>query len=170
MFQHKINFCFCIEHMVMPKWFQISTKWKFREHTLAPNYGDVIMGTIASQITSPTSVYSTVNSGADQSKHQSSASLAIVWGIHRGPVNSPHKGPVTRKMFPFDVVIMMPHDKAVVFSYSASQNLCLMFCFTFLEVGRPKIFFFWQPEIRPTITTQEIYSATCFWPNSRFLW
>ena len=43
---------------------------------------------------------------ADQSKHQSSASLAFVWGIHRGPVNSPHKWPVTRKMFPFDDVIM----------------------------------------------------------------
>ena len=64
------------------------------------------MGTIASQITSLTIVYSTVYSGADQSKHQSSASLAFVWGIHRGPVNSPHKWPVTRKMFPFDDVIM----------------------------------------------------------------
>ena len=39
-------------------------------------------------------------------KHQSSASLAFVRGIHRGPVNSPHKGPVTRKMLPFDDVIM----------------------------------------------------------------
>ena len=37
---------------------------------------------------------------------KSSASLAFVWGIHRGPVNSPHKWPVTRKMFPFDDVIM----------------------------------------------------------------
>ena len=34
------------------------------------------------------------------------ASLAFVWGIHRWPVNIPHKGPVTRKMFPFDDVIM----------------------------------------------------------------
>ena len=59
------------------------------------HYDDVIMGTIASQITSLTSVYSTVYSDADQSKHQSSASLAFVWGIHRGPVNSPHKWPVT---------------------------------------------------------------------------
>ena len=59
------------------------------------------MGAMASQITSLTIVYSTVYSGADQSKHQSSASLAFVWGIHRGPVNSPHKWPVTRKMFPF---------------------------------------------------------------------
>ena len=39
-------------------------------------------------------------------KHQSSASLAFVGGIHRWPVNSPHKGPVTRKMFPFDDVII----------------------------------------------------------------
>ena len=61
---------------------------------------------MASQITSLTMVYSTVYSGADQRKHQSSASLAFVRGIHRWPVNFPHKGPVTRKMFPFDDVIM----------------------------------------------------------------
>ena len=65
------------------------------------------MGTVASQITSLTIVYTTVYSDADQSKHQSSASLAFVWGIHRRPVNSPHKWPVTRKMFPFDDVIMI---------------------------------------------------------------
>ena len=70
------------------------------------HYTDVIMGAIASQITSLTIVYSTVYSNADQRKHQSSASLAFVWGIHRGPVNSPHKWPVTRKMFSFDDVIM----------------------------------------------------------------
>ena len=70
------------------------------------HYGDVIMGAITSQITSLTIVYSTVYSDADPRKHQSSASLAFVWGIHRGPVNSPHKWPVTRKMFPFDDVIM----------------------------------------------------------------
>ena len=65
------------------------------------------MGTMAPQITSLTIVYSTVYSGTDQSKHQSSTSLAFVWGIHRGPVNSPHKWPVTWKMFPFDDVIMI---------------------------------------------------------------
>ena len=70
------------------------------------HYSDVIMGSIASQITSLTIVYSSVYSGADQRKHQSSASLAFVQEIHRRPVNSPHKGPVTRKMFPFDDVIM----------------------------------------------------------------
>ena len=66
------------------------------------------MSEIASQITSLTIVYSIAYSDADQRKHQSSASLAFVRGIHRGPVNSPHKWPVTRKMFPFDDVIMIP--------------------------------------------------------------
>ena len=62
------------------------------------HYTDVIMGAIASQITSLTIVYSIVYSDADQRKHQSSASLAFVRWIH--------KRPVTRKMFPFDDVIM----------------------------------------------------------------
>ena len=70
------------------------------------NYNDVIMSTMTFQITGASIVYSTVCSGADQRKHQSSASLAFVRGIHRWPVNSPHKAPVTRKMFPFDDVII----------------------------------------------------------------
>ena len=57
----------------------------------AVHYDDVTMGGMASLITNLTIVYSTVYSDADQRKHQSSASLAFVWGIHRGPVNSPHK-------------------------------------------------------------------------------
>ena len=64
------------------------------------------MGAIASQITSLTIVYWIVCSDADQRKHQSSPSLAFVRGSHRGSVNSPHKWPVTRKMFPFDDVII----------------------------------------------------------------
>ena len=61
------------------------------------HYSDVIMGAMASQMTNLTIVYSTVYTGADQRKHESSASLAFVRGIHRWPVNSPHKWPVTRK-------------------------------------------------------------------------
>ena len=75
-------------------------------HTLSKHYSDVIMGAMVSQITSLAIVYSAVYSGVDQRKHQSSASLAFVRGIHRWPVNSPHKWPVTRKLFPFDDVIM----------------------------------------------------------------
>ena len=56
-------------------------------------------------------VYSIVYSDADQRKHQSSASLAFVRGIHRWPVHSPHKWPVTRKIFPFGDVVMQLSDK-----------------------------------------------------------
>ena len=90
-------------------WTQMFHHWPMKARACSifgRHYDDVIMGAIASQITSLTIVYSIVYSGADQSKNQSSALLAFVWGIHRGPVNSPHKWPVTRKMFPFDDVIM----------------------------------------------------------------
>ena len=64
------------------------------------------MGTIAFQITSLTIAYSTAYSGTDQREHQSSTSLAICAGNLPWPVNSPHKWPVTQKMFPFDDVII----------------------------------------------------------------
>ena len=68
--------------------------------TLYPcRYSDVIMGVMASQITSLTIVHSTIYLEANQRKHQTSASLAFVQGIHRWPVNSPYKWPVTQKMF-----------------------------------------------------------------------
>ena len=76
----------------------------FEEWTPTDLYDVVIMGVMVSQITSLKIVYATVYSG--QRKHQSSVSLAFVRGIYQGPVNSPHKWPVTRKMFPFDDVIM----------------------------------------------------------------
>ena len=83
-----------------------STIWNTRLCLPSYHYSDIIMNVMASQITSLTIVCSTVCSGAHQRKHQSSVSLAFVRGIHPWPVNSPHKGPVTRKMFPFDDVIM----------------------------------------------------------------
>ena len=67
---------------------------------------DVIMIAMASQITSVPVVHSIVGSSADQRKQQSPASLAFVRGSPRWLVNSPHKRPVTWKMFPFDDVIM----------------------------------------------------------------
>ena len=83
------------------------------------HYTDVIIGGIASQLTSLMIVYSTVYSDADQRKHHSSVSLAFVSGIHRGPVNSPHEWPVTRKMFPFDDVIM-----GVLWGHCGPGNRC----------------------------------------------
>ena len=78
------------------------------------HYNDVIMGTIAFQITSLTIIYSTVYSDADERKYQSSASLAFVRWIHWRPVNSPHKWPVMRKIFPFHDVIMNVQINAAV--------------------------------------------------------
>ena len=86
-----------------------------RPHTASHHYSDVIMGAMASQITNLTIVYSTVYSGGD--KKQCSASLAFVQGIQRSPVNSPHKWPVTRKMFPFDDVIMTTKAPRVISGY-----------------------------------------------------
>ena len=100
------------------------------------------MGAIASQITSLTIVYSTVYSDADQRKHQSSASLAFVRGIHRGLVNSPCKGPVTRKMFPFDDVIMVtiPLDSRPYTHYPNENNM------TYICVW--SVLYWWHPITR----------------------
>ena len=70
-------------------------------------YSEVIMSTMVSHISSTFIVYSTLCSGTDPWKHQSSTPLTFLRGIHRLFVNSPHKGPVTRKMFPFDDVTMI---------------------------------------------------------------
>ena len=77
------------------------------------HYDDVIMGAMVSQITSLTIVYPTVYSGVDQSKYQSSASLAFV-----------HKWPVTRKMFPFDDVIMRSETKIICRNVSGFARDC----------------------------------------------
>ena len=67
---------------------------KWNEH-----YDDVIMSTMASQITSLTVVYSTIYSDADQRKHQTPVSLAFVWGIHRDRRIPRTKGQLRGKCF-----------------------------------------------------------------------
>ena len=79
---------------------------------LPHHYDSVTMSVMASQITSLNRVYSTAYifySGTGERKHQSSALLAFVRGIHRWPVNTPHKWPVTWKMFLFHDIIMTSH-------------------------------------------------------------
>ena len=81
------------------------------------------MGAMASQITSLMMVFSTVLSGANQIKHQSSASLSFVRGIHRWPVNnSPHKRPVTWKMFPSDDVILFNFFSSSLLRLAAKKS------------------------------------------------
>ena len=86
-------------------------------------YSDIIISAIASQITSLTIVYSTVYSGTDHRQHLLSASLAFVRGIHQWPVNSPQKGPVTQKMFPFDGVIMSTQKNPKISYFMNAQCL-----------------------------------------------
>ena len=83
--------------------------------------------------------------GADQRKHQSCASLAFVWGIHQWPVDSSHKGPVTRKIFPFDDVIMHPS----IYNHTEQQpdtwTLCII---SDMDFGTNVICFSWQVPCR----------------------
>ena len=96
-------------------------------HVWTNNYNDVIMSAMASQITGVSNVYSTACSGTDQRKHQSSASLDFVRGIHRWPVNSLHKGPVKRKcfhlmkIFPCHDVIMFQSSEIIVSPYDTDR-------------------------------------------------
>ena len=83
----------------------LAERWSILAYCLQ-HYHDIIMSAMVSQITGVSIVCSTVGSGADHGKHQSSVSLAFVRGIHWWPVNSAYNRPVTRKMFPFDDVIM----------------------------------------------------------------
>ena len=88
----------CAKFVLMTrKW--NTTKWNFSRAGNV-HYSDVVMSAMASQITGLI-VCLNVCSVADQRKHQSSMSLVFVSGIHRWLVNSPHNGPVTRKMFSF---------------------------------------------------------------------
>ena len=87
-----------------------------------PHYSDVIL-TKASRITSLAIVYSTLYFGVDQRKHQRSASITFVRGIHRWLVNSLHKWPVTRKMFPFDDVIMRGCSGIIITWFIAVEYL-----------------------------------------------
>ena len=84
----------------------------------------VIISVMVSQITSVSIVYSTVCSGANQRKHQSSASLALVREIHWWPANSPHKRPVTRKIFPLNDVIIYLEEQALCYWDRVYSKVC----------------------------------------------
>ena len=129
-----------LRHDVNIKTMTLRARIPWIPHRIACTYYcDVIMGAMASQITSLTIVYSTVHSGPDQRKPQSSASLAFVRGIHRGPVNSPHKWSVTRKMFPFDDVIRHTYNvqRGTLYTgYSQTYSIGLAYLISFRDVIR----------------------------------
>ena len=120
--------CCCTDignHMIMIALTPVDEAWYTGKSTC--HYSDILVGEMAFQITSLTIVYSTVYSGADQRKHQNSASLAFVYGIHRWQVKSSHKWPVTRKMFPFDDVIIVQNT-----SKPSLQRYLSMLCEMYL--------------------------------------
>ena len=103
------------------------------------------MGTMASHITSP--------SGADQRRHQSSASLAFVRRIHRRP----RKWPVTRKMFPFDEVIMTAMSEWLSQSSRNSRSF----------------FIFWLHNLTPPLVPKlvhEVYVGVITWKHFSSYW
>ena len=104
------------------------------------HYGGVIMSRMASQITSLTIVCPNFYSGADQRKHHSSASLAFVRGIHRRSVNYPHKGPVMRKMFPFDYIIMCIIETLQVSNLPPTTWMLILCCNHSSEIIAENIF------------------------------
>ena len=121
------------------------------------------MSAMASQITSLSIVYSSAYSDTDESKYQSSAPLAFARGIHGWPVNSPHKGPVTRKMFPFGDVIM---NSGIYFFIS------LLFIYTMKSPKLTILVYFWLEasdafslrckEIRHAVIYEVIAVGTAF--------
>ena len=114
------------------------------------------MSSIASQITGVTIVCSTVASGADQRKHQSSASLAFVRGIHRWPVNSPHKRPVTRKMFPL-------MTSSWILCFPESRSKCCWVLVLWSLTGLAVLFTALAPSSRVTVR-MPVYCRNCSTP------
>ena len=110
----------------------------YNESVIMPiHYSDVTMGATASEMTHISTVCSTVCSGAHQRKHQISSSLAFVRRIHQSPVDFPHQGLVTRKMFPFDDVIMQRFKTGCLITqlyHTATIQItdCFLFCFSFV--------------------------------------
>ena len=82
----------CLLGSVFIELYDIITRSRENTNSRYMQYNDVMMSAMASQITSVSTVCSIVGTGPDQTKHQSSATLAFVRGIHRWPVNSPTKG------------------------------------------------------------------------------
>ena len=129
-YAHSFGLCRFVLVIFFP--IPVGFKWCIYQHSsVYPRHHiDIIMSVMVSQITSLTIVCSSIYSGADQRKHQSSASLAFEQGIHRWPVNSSHKGPVTLMTSSWTVLVGQALLTIVVAVVSVRLTLILMDCFT----------------------------------------
>ena len=101
------------------------------------------MNAMASPIIGVSIVYSIVCSGTNQRKYQSSTLLAFVRGIHRWPVDSPHKEPVTRKMFPFGDVIKglcVPVELEVTLTFQVTHVHAILNFRHSIVLGKQKLY------------------------------
>ena len=126
------------------------------------------MSTMASPVTGVSFVYSAVCSGADKRKHQSSASLAFMRWIHRWPVNSPHKWPGTRKMLPFDDVIM-PFTEAWGWMYP-SMNLPSIGSITQFSPAYCSLIGAGECKLKHNFPPQEFCSGFNMWNKKVVIW
>ena len=138
--------------------------------TSSDHYSDVIMSAIASQTTGVSIVDSTVCLGVDQRKHQSSASLAFVRGIHQWPLDSPQKGPVARKMLPFDDVTMHPRfSRCQRLNAPPSKGLPYIPRVHLSEgsLVRSPLKWLWseEPMVRRSFIPKFLYSESCYVPK-----
>ena len=123
------------------------------------------MSAMGSQLTSLMVVYWTVYSRI----HQSSASLAVVRGIHRSPVNSPHKGTVTRKMLPFDAFHLLESKYTRKEISKSSKRLYINSCqySHFAWVSNPLSFQFVSLWICPNLVQSRGVEPTILWEYTR---
>ena len=138
------------------------------------NYCHVIMGVMVSKITSFAIVYSTIHSGADQRNCQRSGSLVFVRGIHRWPVNSPNKWPVTQKIFPFDYVIMVDGLSGICDIggvLKITDDICGSFWSIMLSLSQRDIFWSrYQRQINGERQVQRIYFCWLDTTEMGFIW
>ena len=120
--------------------YAVRCHWLAFSSYLFIHYSDVIMSTVASQISGVVIVCSTVCWGADQRNTPKPRVTGLVRGIHRWPTDSPHKGPETWKPFPFDDVIM---DRARLHTGGWTESWLLTDCKCFLFHSNP------EPKPRP---------------------
>ena len=96
------------------------------------------MSAMASEITSLTIVYSTTYSRRRSKKTSKLRVTGLVRRIHWWLVNSPHKGPVTRKMFPIDDVIMLMIPNKIL-SAVGLKHLSNLNVFNFVLMCKEKL-------------------------------
>ena len=105
---------------MLPSWYLTDTPIALLPDILANlkmiHYSDVIIRAMASRLLTQPFVQAQINENI-----LSTISLAFVRGIHRWPVNSPHKGPITRKMFPFSDVTIITHQEPVPYIGNLNQ-------------------------------------------------